>query len=120
MVKGRRFIKIRQTSIFMDNQSNPQRKLIDITLDEAVRVLELGEGLHQNMNYRLRTKTNPFGEKFAQLFYVWDHQEHITANFSDTKNAVRLCDGNLYYRTHYQIVKYLEERGFDLVSADRK
>ncbi|MBD3310852.1 hypothetical protein GF351_06560 [Candidatus Woesearchaeota archaeon] len=103
----------------MSNESNPKRSLVDITLDEAVRVLELGEGLHQNMNYQLRTKTNPLDEKFAQLYYVWDNEEHISANFSDTKNAVSLCDGNSYYRTHYRIVKYLEERGFNLASADK-
>jgi hypothetical protein len=103
----------------MSDESNPKRSLVNITLDEAVKVLELGGGLHLNMNYQLRTKTNPFEEKFVQLFYVLDNKEHIAANFSDTKNAVSLFDGNSYYRTHYRIVKYLEDRGFDLVSADK-
>ncbi|MBI2045118.1 hypothetical protein HYT23_03605 [Candidatus Pacearchaeota archaeon] len=72
------------------------------------------------MNYLLRTRTNPFGEKFAQLFYVWSNQEHVAANFSDDKNAVSLCHGNSYYRKHYRIIKYLEERGFDLADADNR
>ncbi len=104
----------------MGEKLNTKRKLVDITLDEALRVIEMGEGFHQNMNYQLRTRNNPFDERFAQLFYVWNGEDHIAANFSDTKNAVILCDGNSYYRTHYRIVKYLEERGFDLASADKK
>ena len=103
----------------MKKKSNPRRKLVNITLDEAVRVMELGEGLHQNMNYQLRTRVNALDEKFAQLFYVWDGQEHIAANFSDTKNAVNLCHGNSYYRTQYRIIKYFEKRGFNLVAANK-
>ncbi len=104
----------------MGDESKSKRSLVDITLDEAVRVLELGEGIHQKMRYQLRTKSDPFDKPFAQLFYILDHGEYIAVNFSDSKDAVKLCHGNLYYRTHYRIIKYLEGRGFDLVSADSK
>ena len=97
---------------------NSKRKLVDITLDEAIKVIELGEGLHENQEYQLRKKTNVQDIKFAQLFYVYDDKEYISANFSDTKNAVKIIHGNSYYRTHYKIIKYLESQGFDLLSAD--
>ena len=104
----------------MAEKQEGKRKLVDITLEEAVRVLELGEGLHKDTNYQLRTRTNTFDETFAQLFYVFGEEEHITANFSDLEDAVILVDGNSFYRTCYKIIKYLEERGFDLSSADRE
>lgn len=104
----------------MAEKTIPKRNLVDITLEEAIKVIQLGEGYSKSMNYQLRRKTNPFGEKFAQLYYVYDNEESIAANFSDTKDAVKLCDGNEYYRTYYRIIKFLEERGFDLESNNSR
>tara|TARA_Y100000310_G_C20656646_1_gene802304 strand:+ start:629 stop:937 length:309 start_codon:yes stop_codon:yes gene_type:complete len=96
------------------------RKLVDITLEEAVEVMVLGEGFQEGAEYQLRVRTSAVGgKKFAQLFYVWDEDESIAANFSDNKDAVSLCQGNKYYRTHYRIIKFLEGRGFDLATADQ-
>ena len=106
----------------MGKNPNKKRKLVNITLEEAVKVIQLGEGFYESANYQLRTKTNEFDEKFAQLFYVSPStgRENIAANFSDSENAVKLCLGNEYYRIFYRIIKYLEKRGFDLASADRE
>ncbi len=94
------------------------RKLVDITLEEAVEVMKLGEGYHASASYQLRRKTNVQELDFAQLYYEYEGEEHISANFSDSPNAVSLCHGNTYYRTMYRVVEYLESRGFDLASAD--
>ena len=104
----------------MEEKQNHKKKLVDITLEEAVMVIHLGEGFCESESYQLRIKTNPFDEKFAQLFYVRNNIEHVAANFSDTKDAVMLADGDSCYRTFYRIIRYLEGRGFDLVSADRQ
>ncbi len=104
----------------MGRESNPGRKLVDITLDEAVQVIRLGEGHSENIRYKLRRKENPFRENFTQLFYKDSKGEVIAANFFDGKDAVTLCQGNSYYRTFYGIVKYLEKQGFDLESANCK
>lgn len=105
--------------------SNIKRKLVDITLEEAVEVMKLGEGFDEGVNYQLRKGINPQNIQFAQLYYHWINEkrineEIIAANFSDTKDAVILCHGNKYYRTHYRIIKYLEKRGFGLESADSR
>jgi len=117
----------------MGKKSKIKRSLVDITLSEAIQVMKLGEGYDEDMHYRLRKKENCQGLKFAQLYYVpdhkgtfcrlgpmCDHKETIAANFSDSKDAVTLWRGNEYYRTFYRITKYLEERGFDLESANKK
>ena len=109
----------------MPEKDRSKRSLVDITLAEAVEVLRLGEGFYEGNNYQLRIKPlNHFFDKdrkFAQLYFVTaqSHEEVICVNFSDDKNAVHLCQGNEYYRTHYRIVKYLEGRGFDLETADK-
>lgn len=102
----------------MGKKSKSNRSLVDITLEEAMRVMDLGEGFRENTIYKLRTKIDTFGEPFAQLYFIEDNHEKIAANFSDDKNAVSLCQGNTYYRTIYRVVKYLEKRGFDLKKAN--
>jgi hypothetical protein len=97
-----------------------KRKLVDITLEEATEVLRLGEGFYAGNNYQIRKRNDIWGEPFAQLFFDYDNQEHIAANFGDHKNAVSIFIGNTYYRTMYRIVKYLEKQGFDLESANKK
>jgi hypothetical protein len=101
-----------------------KRSLVDITLEEAVEVLKLGEGFYEGIPYQLRINPlNRFPDKdrkFAQLYHVYKQEETIDVNFSDTKNAVHLCRGNEYYRTHYRIVKYLEKQGFDLEAANER
>ncbi len=94
------------------------RKLVDITLEEAVEVLKLGEGFQEGVEYQLRVKTSPQEVRFAQLFYVWDEDDRIAANFSDQVDAVTLFEGNNYFRTFPRIVRYLDVRGFDLESLE--
>lgn len=100
-----------------------KRSLADITRDEAIEVLKLGEGFYEGNNYQLRVKSlDRFSDrdrKFAQLYHVYKGEETIDVNFSDDENAVHLCQGNEYYRTYYRIVKYLEKQGFDLEAADQ-
>ena len=104
-----------------------KRKLVDITLDEAIHVLKLGEGHQSGLSYKLRVKNSSHNQdkKFAQLYYISQRigenkeSEGISVNFSDDENAVVLCQGNKYYRTHYKIIKYLESKGFDLESANK-
>ena len=102
----------------MSEGENPKRKLVDITLEEAAMVAQLGEGYLGDVQVLLRVKEDPLGKEFAQLYYIHDERDIIVANFFDTKDAVRLVVGNKYYRTFYRIIKYLEGRGFDLESAD--
>ena len=97
---------------------NALRTLLDNTLEEAVEVMKLGENYDSRRNYQLRKRRNCQDIDFAQLFYLEGKEEKIAANFSDTKNAVHLCQGNTYYRTMYSIIKYLGRRGFDLDSAE--
>ncbi|MBU2612423.1 MAG: hypothetical protein KKB62_01740 [Nanoarchaeota archaeon] len=103
------------------------KKLVDITLEEAINVLRLGEGYQKGVHYHLRVKNSvqDKGKKFAQLFYRHkgrrddEERDYISVNFCDEENAVTLCEGNKYYRTHYRITKYLEGQGFNLKSADK-
>ena len=102
-----------------------KRKLLDITLEEAVEVLKLGEGYFEDTLYQLRVREGR-DKEFAQLYYEYDDRvvekkeiEVIVANFGDDENAVNLCKGNDYYRTMYRIVKFLEEQGFDLETANK-
>lgn len=101
-----------------------KRSLVDITRDEAIEVLKLGEGFYEGNNYQLRVKPldhfTDKDRKFAQLYHVYKREEIIDVNFSDDENAVHLCQGNEYYRTHYRIIRYLEKQGFDLESADKR
>ena len=101
------------------------RKLVDITLDEAIQVLKFGEGYQKGVTYLLRKKINPFDKKFAQLYYRdkrpgEEESDYISVNFSDDEDAVTLCEVNNYYRTHYRIIKYLEKQEFNLKSADKR
>lgn len=102
----------------MSDGENPKRNLGDITLEEATVVAQLGEGHLGKVQLLLRVKADHLGCDFAQLYHVYEERDIIVANFSDTKDAVRLVVGNRYYRTFYRIIKYLEGRGFDLESAD--
>ena len=102
----------------MSKGESPKRSLVDITLEEATMVAGLGEGYLGDAEVLLRVKGDPLGKEFAQLYYIRDGRDIIVANFFDTNDAVRLVVGNKYYRTFYRIIKYLEERGFDLESAD--
>lgn len=104
----------------MSERENPKRSLVDITLEEATMIAELGEGYLGDVQVQLRVKEDSLGKEFAQLYYIHDGRDIIVANFFDTKDAVRLVVGDKYYRTFYRIIKYLEERGFDLESADSK
>ena len=93
---------------------------MDITLEEATIVANLGESYLEGHQPQLRKRPNPLGKEFAQLYYVYEGRDIIIANFSDDRDAVILCVGNKYYRTFYRIIKYLEGQGFDLESADSK
>jgi len=110
----------------MGDEDKPKRKLVDITLEEAIEVMRLGERYYHypRVTYQLRRKTNTLGITFAQLFCVFEEGEQkrelIAANFSDTENAVTLCQGAQHYRTYYRIIKFLESKGFDLESADSR
>jgi len=68
------------------------RKLVDITLDEAIQVLKFGEGYQKGVTYLLRKKINPFDKKFAQLYYRdkrpgEEESDYISVNFSDDEDA---------------------------------
>jgi len=93
-----------------------ERKLVDITLDEAVEVLRLAEIHEESAEYELRLKVNARLGDFAQLSYELDGDRHTAANFSDTENAVILYAGIGSFGTHHKIIRYLDERGFDLES----
>lgn len=104
-----------------------KRRLVDITFDEAVEIVKLAEvfpgewraGLKEELKLE-RRKGGFSGEyPFAQLTYNPEgHSSKVVVNFSDDKNAVSLYMGNRYYRTFYRIIRYLEQRGFDLKRAD--
>lgn len=97
------------------------RKLIDITMDEVIQLLKLGEGWHPNTDYKMKVVGgNSFAspERWVRVYYEWANEEKIVMNISDSKNAISICIGNTYYRTIYRIVKYLQERGFDLEAAN--
>lgn len=102
----------------MSERENHKRSLVDITLEEASMVAELGEGYLGDVQVRLRVIENPWGKGLTQLYYIQKGRDIIVVNFYDTKDAVRLAVGNRCYRTFYRIIKYLEGRGFDLESAD--
>jgi len=107
----------------MTEATKTKRKLVDITLEEAIEVLRFGEGYSERTQYSIRTKTIQ-DLTFRQLCSVDPAMrgtpagETVVANFSDSKNAIRLHQGNEYYRTHFRIIKYLEGRGFDLEAAN--
>ena len=98
----------------------------DITLEEAIEVLKLGEGYEKEQTYQLRRKKNFQQVEFSQLYYVYtpygknQPEEQICVNFSDEENSVSLCRGNHYFRTHYRITKYLEQQGFNLAEFTKK
>ena len=98
-----------------------KRKLTDITLEEAVEVIRLADKYHQGVSYEITNKKDPFGDPFVQLYYLQSDGKHlserISANFSHDKDSVSICEGNTFFRNHYKIIKYLENRGFDLASA---
>lgn len=97
------------------------RKLIDITIEEVIQLLRLSEGWHPNTDYKMKiVEGNSLAsrERWVRVYYEWDNEEKIVMNISDTKNAISICSGNTYYRTIYRIVKYLQDRGFDLEAAN--
>lgn len=102
----------------MSERENPKRSLVDITLEEATMVAQLGEGYLGKVQLLLRVQEDPGREDFAQLYYIHKESEIIVANFSDDSHGVTLCVGDSCYKIFYRIIKYLEGRGFDLESAD--
>jgi hypothetical protein len=101
------------------------RKLVDITFEEAVEVARLGEVPIDPVWFEFRRERNKEDSSiidFSQVYHVKDGDHISIVSFSDTPNAVKF-GGNgeiISYKTMYRIIKYLERRGFDLEAADRE
>lgn len=97
------------------------RKLIDISIEEVIQLLKFSESYHPDTQYKMKIMTDTsFIEKrqWVRVYYEYDNEEKVVMNISDTKDAIIICQGNTYYRTIYRIVKYLQDRGFDLEAAN--
>ena len=106
------------------NTKKLKRKLIDISMEEVIVILKLSEGWQQNTDYKMKVMYgssdafNVSPKQWIRVYYEWEGEERIVMNISDTKDAIDIISGNKYYRTIYRIVKYLQERGFDLDGAN--
>lgn len=99
---------------------NESRTLDNITLGEAITVLQLGRGHHPGMKYQLKKGRNPIGTNFARLFYFSDSKEKTAAIFFDDSTGVELHEGISYFTTFYRIIQYLQKQDFNLRSADSR
>jgi len=104
----------------MIDKATSKRSLLDITLEEAIEVIKLGKGYVEGINYQLKIGKDFWNHDAAKLYYVEGKEEGLAVTFSDSKNAVRLYQGNTCYGTLHDIIKFLEERGFDLEAANAK
>lgn len=106
------------------NTKKLKRKLIDISMEEVIVILKLSEGWQQNTDYKMKVMYgssdafNVSPKQWIRVYYEWEDEERIVMNISDTKDAIDIISGNRYYRTIYRIVKYLQNRGFDLDGAN--
>jgi len=95
-----------------------KRNLLDITLEEVIEVLKLGDSWFSNIEYKIkkikRDHANIDGvyEEWIRVYFERDGEPHIIMNISHNKNVINLCKGNTFYRNIYRIVKYLEDRNF--------
>lgn len=104
----------------LDKQSAYRSLAKDITLEEAIEILKLGEGYlktHQG-DYKLRRETkNDYS--WSEIYYTYqpeqgNPQEVRCASFTDNINSVTLFKGNKEFRTFLRIIRYLEQQNFKM------
>lgn len=78
------------------------RPLSSITLEDAISILKVFGRFYEGNNYLIRYRKNTYGEKFAQLYYVYDGKDQIAVNFGDdgTFHAVNSNRGETYLFAH--------------------
>ncbi len=111
---------------FKINHRN-RRKLLDITLEEVIDILEICGYYYENKEYYLTVEEDKNScsmgkiRKWVRVNYICpsipSFNPKIIMNITDNIHAIHFVEGEMNFRDHYKVIQYLDKQGFDLETA---